>query len=57
MSELRLEERLREAFVPEEGEAEVRGWRVVHGGVRGAAPRSRPAAPEPAGDRVGRWAC
>jgi dipeptidyl aminopeptidase/acylaminoacyl peptidase len=30
MSELRLPERLREAFVPEEREAEVRGWRVVH---------------------------
>ncbi len=38
MSELRLEERLREAFVPEEGEAEVRGWRVVHGAFEARHP-------------------
>jgi hypothetical protein len=30
MTELQLRERLREAFVPEEREAEERGWRVVH---------------------------
>jgi dipeptidyl aminopeptidase/acylaminoacyl peptidase len=38
MSELRLEQRLREAFVPEEGEAEVRGWRVVHGAFEARHP-------------------
>ena len=38
MSDLRLEERLREAFVPEEGEAEVRGWRVVHAGFEARQP-------------------
>ena len=38
MSDLRLEERLREAFVPEEGEAEVRGWRVVHAGFEARHP-------------------
>jgi hypothetical protein len=30
MTELQLRERLREVFVPEEREAEERGWRVVH---------------------------
>jgi hypothetical protein len=38
MSDLRLQERLREAFVPEEGEAEVRGWRVVHGAFEARHP-------------------
>ena len=38
MSELRLAERLREVFVPEEREAEVRGWRVVHGAFEARHP-------------------
>jgi hypothetical protein len=38
MSELRLSERLREAFVPEEPEAEERGWRVVHGAFEARHP-------------------
>lgn len=38
MSDLRLEERLSEAFVPEEREAEVRGWRVVHAGFEARHP-------------------
>ena len=38
MSELRLPERLREVFVPEEREAEERGWRVVHGAFEARHP-------------------
>ena len=38
MSELRLSERLRDAFVPEEREAEERGWRVVHGAFEARHP-------------------
>ena len=38
MSELRLSERLREVFVPEEREAEERGWRVVHGAFEARHP-------------------
>jgi dipeptidyl aminopeptidase/acylaminoacyl peptidase len=38
MSELRLQERLREVFVPEEPEAEERGWRVVHGAFEARHP-------------------
>jgi dipeptidyl aminopeptidase/acylaminoacyl peptidase len=38
MSELRLSERLREVFVPEEREAEERGWRVVHGAFEARPP-------------------
>jgi hypothetical protein len=38
MTELRLRERLREAFVPEEREAEERGWRVVHGAFEARHP-------------------
>ena len=38
MSELRLRERLREVFVPEEREAEERGWRVVHGAFEARHP-------------------
>jgi dipeptidyl aminopeptidase/acylaminoacyl peptidase len=38
MSELRLPERLRDAFVPEEREAEERGWRVVHGAFEARHP-------------------
>jgi hypothetical protein len=38
MRELRLPERLRAAFVPEEREAEERGWRVVHGAFEARHP-------------------
>jgi WD40 repeat protein len=38
MSQLRLTERLREVFVPEEREAEERGWRVVHGAFEARHP-------------------
>jgi hypothetical protein len=38
MTELRLRERLREVFVPEEREAEERGWRVVHGAFEARHP-------------------
>ena len=38
MSELGLKERLREVFVPEEREAEERGWRVVHGAFEARHP-------------------
>ena len=38
MTEVRLQERLREVFVPEEREAEERGWRVVHGAFEARHP-------------------
>jgi len=38
MTGLRLQERLREAFVPEAREAEERGWRVVHAAFEGRHP-------------------
>jgi WD40 repeat protein len=38
MSELRLSERLREVFVPEERQAEERGWQVVHGAFEARHP-------------------
>jgi hypothetical protein len=38
MNELRLQERLREVFVPEEREAEERGWQVVHGAFEARHP-------------------
>jgi hypothetical protein len=38
MSELQLQERLREVFVPEEREAEERGWQVVHGAFEARHP-------------------
>jgi WD40 repeat protein len=38
MSELRLPERLRDVFVPEERAAEERGWQVVHGAFEARHP-------------------
>ena len=50
-------ERLREAFVPEEGEAEVRGWRRRARRVRGRGTPFTSGRAWPAGDRRWRWAC
>jgi dipeptidyl aminopeptidase/acylaminoacyl peptidase len=38
MNQLQLSERLRDVFVPEEREAEERGWRVVHGAFEARHP-------------------